>query len=109
MTRADIIQIIFGIHSDEMDAMKNLSRKVCGNDNGCMDCEHNEHGEHYTDSLCPVFWTTALGEDEWDDCVQRFTILHNTHCLGYNRGYLEGEKRTVKYYNELKKEVKEDE
>lgn len=100
MTRADIIQIIFGIHTKEMDTMMDLSRNKCRNCDDCADCDHDEDG---TDSLCPVFWIESLVEDEWEDCVRRFTILYNTYSLARDRGYMEGEKQTVEYYNELKK------
>jgi len=80
MTRADIIQIIFGIHSDELDTMKDLLREDCNFDESKIDPLHIR------------FWIDSISEKEWEDCVQRFTILYNTYHLGHQRGYLEGEK-----------------
>jgi hypothetical protein len=90
MTRADIIQIIFGIHSDEMDTIKDLLREDCDFDESKIPPSHIR------------FWIDTMSEDEWEDCVRRFTILYNTYRLGHNRGYLEGEKRQ----HELEKEDK---
>ena len=101
MTRADIIQIIFGIHSDEMNSIKDLLRERCKTNyhSDCSDCVH----EVDDSPLCPAFWIESLVKDEWEECVQRFTILYNTYRLGHHRGYLEGEE----HQRELESEEKE--
>lgn len=97
MTRADIVQIIFGIHSDKMDTMKDLSRKRCKNYNDCADCDLNERD---FDPLCPVFWTDSLVENEWKEFVRRFRILDSIYATGHNYGYLEGEKHQYELESE---------
>ena len=91
MTRADIIQIIFGIDYDKIDIFLKELRNICNNNkyDDCVDCELDESNC----PVCPVFWTDQLVGEEWEDCVQRFTILYNTYRLGHNRGYLKGEER----------------
>ena len=102
MTRADIIQIIFGIGSKEMDSIKDLLRSNCDKSpNKCTDCEYNE-SESECNPSCPLFWTELLVEEGWEDCVENFRILYNTYRVGHKRGYLEGEKRQYELENEEK-------
>lgn len=101
MTRADIIQIIFGIHAEEMDTIKDLLRTRCGNYSDCTNCEYNESENN---PLCFAFWIEPVADEEWKDSEQRFRILYNAYRLGHNRGYLKGEK----HQHELESEGKND-
>ena len=92
MTRADIIQILFKLSAEEMDAIKDTLGSHCKNYNkptfcGCEDCEQleSENG-----ALCPQFWTESMLDDEWENCVKRFAVLSGYSLVG-RRNYIKGE------------------
>ena len=93
MTRADIIQIIFGTNSEEIDAIKDMLERHCKKYDKCTDCEYDED---FSNPLCPTFWTAQICEEDWKHCVENFRILYETYDIAYARGYIEGDKHIRK-------------
>ncbi len=97
MTRADIIQILFKLSSEEMDVIKDTLGSHCKNYNEAksFQCEDCENLESENGALCPTFWTESLYDNEWEDCVKRFAVLSN-FSLGRKRNYTKGEIKWIK-------------